>query len=106
MNNKEKVQQMRTELQVIDRKLLSLIEKRVKKSIKIQDLKQRTNLPLVDLNQERATINFVKENSSLISAEIVTHFTSVIDLSKKEFHLQNKKFKKEKLDGKDNSLSK
>ncbi|MBT4604324.1 hypothetical protein HOC01_01675 [archaeon] len=90
MNSKEKIQQMQTELQIIDRKLLSVIEKRVKKSLKIQDLKRRADLPIIDVIQERAITTLVQENTSLKTTEIVNVFKSIIELSKKEFNLQKK----------------
>ena len=90
MNSKEKIQQMQTELQIIERKLLSVIEKRVKKSLKIQDLKRRADLPIIDVIQERAITTLVQENTSLKTTEIVNVFKSIIELSKKEFNLQKK----------------
>ena len=90
MNTKNKIQQIRGELRVIDDKIIKLLERRVKKSIKVQKVKYQAGLTVIDEKQEQNIFDYVTSKSSLSSKELELVFKSILYLSKKEFQLQQK----------------
>ena len=80
---KNKLEDYRTKIDKIDRKIISLLEKRFKVVEGIKKYKAKNNLPVEDKKREQKIINSKAKNSSLSKDFITKFFTIIFSESKK-----------------------
>ena len=90
----KELEQMRKDLQGIDKQLLKLLESRVKTSVKIQAAKESSNLPIIDSKQEEKILTNLTSQTTLNSIQVSKVFKNIIELSKSEYQKEKEKGRK------------